>query len=518
MVPGDLLRNLAQRNPRGAGIVFEGRTFSWQEVNERVNRFANALLALGLVKGDRVAVYAQNSHWYAETFYALAKAGMAVVPINWQSTPAETAFILQNAEAKALVADDQYLTALEPVAKQAGVRHVIRLGSDEKHPQHYESLIARQPASEPPVEVSPDDMRGLGYTSGTTGNPKGCVVTHRQTLAGLANYLIEIPVPRERATLLTVPFFTGYGAYMVYCAAYSRSTMVIHRQFVPTKVFEDIERYKVAHMCVVPTMIVGLLNSADLKKHDLTSLRLIVYGGSVIAPDVLKRAMETFPCDYCQVYGMQEAGGFVFFLTPEDHRKLKDGSEAMQKRMLSCGRIAQFGQIRLADGNDGEVKRGEHGELMVKSDATVSGYFKNPEMTAQTIRDGWVITGDIAYQDEEGYVYIADRKKDMIVSGGMNIYPAEVEAVLYKHPAVAQVAVIGVPDERWGEAVKAVVELKKGAKATETELIEFCKQHLASQKKPKSVDFVDALPVTNAGKVSKKEIREKYWQGRERKV
>jgi acyl-CoA synthetase (AMP-forming)/AMP-acid ligase II len=214
---------------------------------------------------------------------------------------------------------------------------------------------------------------------------------------------------------------------------------------------------------------------------------------------------------------MQEAGGFVFFLTPDDHAGL-DGSEASEKKLLSCGRIAQFAQIRLLDGNGNDAKPGEHGELIVKSEATVSGYWKNPEMTALTIRDGWVYTGDIAYRDEEGYIYIADRKKDMIVSGGMNIYPAEVEAAIYKHPSVAQVAVIGVPDDRWGEAVKAVIELKKGAKATEEEIIDFCRQHLASQKKPKSIDFVDALPVSNSGKVSKAEIRERYWQGRERRV
>jgi fatty-acyl-CoA synthase/long-chain acyl-CoA synthetase len=476
------------------------------------------LLSLGLAKGDKVAVYAQNSHWYAETQYALAKAGMVIVPINWQSTPSETAFILQNAEAKAVVADQQYVAPIESIAAQVpSLKHLIRLGGDPSHPLDYEKLISKHEANEPPVEVLPDDVRGLGYTSGTTGSAKGCVVTHRQVLAGLANYLIEIPVPRNRATLLTVPFFTGYGSYMVYCAPYSRSTLVIHKQFNPTRVFEDIQRYKIAHMCVVPTMIVGMINSPDLAKYDLGSLQLVVYGGSVIAPDVLKRAMDAFRCGFCQVYGMQEAGGFVFFLTPDDHRTL-DGSEASQKKMLSCGRIAQFGQIRLVDEKGKDVKRGEHGELLVTSDATISGYYNNPEMTAQTIRDGWVVTGDIAYQDDDGYLYIADRKKDMIVSGGMNIYPAEVEAVIYRHPAVAQVAVIGVPDERWGEAVKAVIELKQGAKATEEEIIDFCKQHLASQKKPKSVDFVDALPVTNAGKVSKKEIRDQYWQGRERRV
>jgi long-chain acyl-CoA synthetase len=518
MVPGDLLRSIAQRSPDRIGIIFEDKSFTWKQVNERVNRFANALLSLGLQKGDKVAIFAQNSHWYAETYLGLAKAGLVAVPINWQSTPTETTYLLNNAEAKAIVIDAQYLTLIDGIAGQVPeLKHVIRLGDDREGGLGYEALLQESSPDEPQVDVSPDDARALGYTSGTTGSPKGCFVTHRQTLAGLVNYLIEIPVPRERSTLLIVPFFTGYGNYMIYCALYTRSTMVIHKQFQPVQVLESIEKHKIAHMCVVPTMLVGLLNFHEIDKYDLSSLQLIVYGGSVIAAAVLKAAMAKFKCDFCQVYGMQEAGGFVFFLTPDDHAGL-DGSEASEKKLLSCGRIAQFAQIRLLDGNGNDAKPGEHGELIVKSEATVSGYWKNPEMTALTIRDGWVYTGDIAYRDEEGYIYIADRKKDMIVSGGMNIYPAEVEAAIYKHPSVAQVAVIGVPDDRWGEAVKAVIELKKGAKATEEEIIDFCRQHLASQKKPKSIDFVDALPVSNSGKVSKAEIRERYWQGRERRV
>lgn len=517
MVPGDLLRSVAQRNPRGIGIVFEDKSFSWKEVNERTNRLANGLLSLGLAKGDKVAIFAQNSHWFAETYFALAKAGMVAVAINWQSAPAETAFIINDAEAKAVVVDQHYVDLIESISGQLkSVKHVIVLGGDGSKGLDYETLLKKSASSEPPVEVSPDDVRALGYTSGTTGNPKGCVATHGQSLAGLANYLIEIPVPRGQPTLLIVPFFTGYGAYMTYCALYTRSTMVIQAQFDPAKVMAAIQRHKIAHMCVVPTMIVALLNAPDFKNYDLSSLLLIVYGGSVIAPTVLKSAIEAFKCGFCQVYGMMECGGFVFFLTPDDH--VTDGTEAGEKKLRSCGRIAQFGQIRLIDEKGEDVGAGEHGELIVNSDATVSGYWNNPEMTAETIRNRWVYTGDIAYMDEEGYVYIADRKKDMIVSGGMNIYPAEVEAAIYKHPAVAQVAVIGVPDDRWGEAVKAVIELKKGFRVSEDEIIDFCRQHLASQKKPKSIDFVDSLPVSNSGKVSKKDIRDRYWQGRERRV
>lgn len=517
MVLGDLLRSMARRNPNGLGVVFEGKSFSWKEVNERVNRFGNAVLSLGLGKGDKVAILAQNSHRYAETYFALAKTGLVAVPINWQSAAPEAAYILNHSEAKAVVADHEYLPLLESISSQLpSVKHVIRLGEGKADGLDFENMLEKSPGSEPAVEVFPDDVRALGYTSGTTGMPKGCIITHRQMLASLANYLIEIPVPREHATLLPVPFYTGYGAFQCFGAPYSRSTMIILRRFQPAQVFEAIERHRIAHMCIVPTMIIAMCNSPDIGKHDLSSLRLIGYGGSVIAPAVLKSAISVLKCSFCQVFGMLEAGGFVVFLTPEDH--VLDGSDAKEKRLLSTGREAQYAEIRLVDDNGADVAPNEHGELIVRSDSSVSGYWKMPEKTAETIRDGWVYTGDVAYRDEDGYIFVADRKKEMIVSGGMNIYPAEIETVLYTHPAVAQAAVIGVPDERWGEAVKAIIELKQGAHATEEQIIDYCRERLASYKKPKSVDFVERLPISSSGKVAKRELRERFWQGRERRV
>lgn len=517
MVPGDLLRGLARRNPDGQGIVFEGKSFTWREVNERVNRLGNALLGFGLGKGDKVAIFAQNSHRYAETYFALAKTGMVAVPINWQSAPGETAYVLEHSESKALVADAEFLPHFEEIIPGVGcIRQVIALGEGTARGLNYDSLLANGSAEEPPVEVLPDDVRALGYTSGTTGKPKGCIITHRQTLAGLANCLIDIPIPREHPTLLAVPFFTGFGSTRLFLGLYNRGTLVILRRFQPAQVFEAVERCKVAHMCLVPTMLIALCNSPDIGKYDLSSLRLIGYGGSPVSPAVLKRAISLLGCDFYQGWGALEVGGLVAFLAPEDHRL--DGSERKEKRLLSTGREAQYAEIRLVDENGREVAQGELGEMIVKCGSTVSGYWKNPEKTAETIRDGWVYTGDVAYRDEDGYLYIADRKKEMIISGGMNIYPAEIETVLYTHPAIAQAAVIGVPDEHWGEAVKAVVELKKGAQASAEQIIEFCRERLASYKKPKTVDFVDSLPVSSSGKVAKRELRERYWQGRERRV
>lgn len=522
MVYGDLLRSMARRNPDGMGIVFEDKSFTWTEVNQRVNRFGNALLSLGLAKGDKVAIFAQNSHRYAETYFALAKTGLVAVPINWRSAPAEAAHIINHSEAKAVLVDHKYLPIICSIVPELPcVQHVIRFDDDEANRDEmnvcdYETLLRQSTSNEPPVEVFPDDVRAFSYTSGTTGVPKGCIVTHRQMLASHANSLIEIPIPRDEPTLLAVPFFTGYGASRLLLALYNRSTLIIQGQFQPVEVFKAIERYRISHICLVPTMIISLCNSPDIENHDLSSLRLIGYGGSVIAPVVLKQAMRTFKCGFWQAFGGTEVGGLVAFLTPEDH--LLDGSEAKEKRLLSCGREAQFAEIRFVDDKERDVAPYELGELIVKCDSLSSGYWKMPEKTAETFRNGWVFTGDVGYRDADGYIYIADRKKDMIVSGGMNIYPAEIETVLYTHPAVAQAAVIGVPDDHWGEAVKAVIELKKGAQATEQQIIEFCRGYLGSYKKPKSVDFVESLPVSSGGKVVKRELREQYWQGRERRV
>lgn len=517
MVLGDLLRSIARRSPDVTGIIFEENSFTWKQVNERVNRLGNGLLALGLKKGDKVAIFGQNSHRFAEAYYAAAKTGICSVPISWQSAPAEAAYILNHSEAKAILIDSEYLPVVQSISSELhSLRHVIRMGEGDGSALDYECLLRQAADEEPAVEVFSDDLRSLGYTSGTTGRPKGCMISHGQMLATIGNFLIEIPVPRERPTLLTVPLYTGYGAFQCFAAPYSRSPMVIQRRFQAEQVLQAIEKYRIAHMLVVPTIVIALCNFPDIGKYDLSSLRMMIYGGSVIAPSVLKRAMELFRCEFCQNFGMMEAGGFIAFLTPEDH--LLNGSEKKEKRLLSTGREALYAEVRIVDDQGRTVAANEVGEMTVSSPASFSGYWKMPEKTAETIRNGWVYTGDMAYRDEDGYIYIADRKKEMIVSGGMNIYPAEIETVLFTHPAVAQAAVIGVPDDHWGEAVKAIIELKPGASATEDEIIEFCRQHLASYKKPKSVDFLDRIPVGSSGKVAKKELREPYWQGRERRV
>ena len=363
MVLGDLVRSIARRNPNGTGIIFEDNSFTWKEVNERVNRLGNAFLSLGLRKGDKVAMFGQNSHRYAEIYFATAKTGIVSVPISWQSAPAEAAYILNHSESKAVLVDAEYLPLIDSISSEcSSVKHVIRMGEGDASRLDYECLLQNSSASEPPVEVLSDDLRSLGYTSGTTGKPKGCMISHGQMLATIANFLIEVPVPRERPTLLPVPLYTGYGAFQCFAAPYSRSTMVIQRRFQAEQVFQEVEKHKIAHMLIVPTMIVAMCNSQDIDKYDLSSLRMIIYGGSVIAPTVLKRAMSLFKCDFCQNFGMMEAGGFIAFLMPEDH--ILDGSETKEKRLSSTGREAQYAEVKLVDENNREVPVGEVGEMI----------------------------------------------------------------------------------------------------------------------------------------------------------
>jgi long-chain acyl-CoA synthetase len=290
------------------------------------------------------------------------------------------------------------------------------------------------------------------------------------------------------------------------------------KAFEPLAVLKTIEKYKVTCALLVPTMINMLINHPDVGKYDLSSMRLIWYGASPIAPEVLQRAMDIFKCDFCQLYGMTEAGPILTVLLPKDH--IVDSNDPKSvKKLMSAGRQIIGVQLRVVDKSGKDVKPGEVGEVIAKGDNIMVGYWGKPVETEEVLtKDGWYWTRDLAEIDENGYIYIVDRAKDMIISGGENIYSIEVESVLYKHPAVLEAAVIGCPDEKWGEAVKACVVLKPGMKATESEIIDFCKKRIASYKCPKSVDFLDALPKSGAGKIMKRELREKYWKGRPRRV
>jgi long-chain acyl-CoA synthetase len=381
--------------------------------------------------------------------------------------------------------------------------------------KNYEGLIKSYTPVEPENTISPEDDAAIYYTSGTTGRPKGAVHTHKSLLA-------EINLPNRElgpkdVALCVMPFFhVGGSAAYQFAVFKAGATSIVLEKFDEADVLESIEKEKITYVCMVPAMIIRMLDYPELNKHDLSSLGTIGFTGAPMPVDVLKRCTAYFgrPIIH-QELGQTETLNLTRF---KKHEYILDGSPKDIKRLESAGKPAIAGEVRILDDKCNEVPRGQVGEIVSRSDRNMKGYWKMPKETAETIRDGWLHTGDLGKMDEDGFIYIVDRKKDMIISGGENIYSQEVEDVLHSHPSVLFAAVIGVPDEKWGEAVKAVLVLKNGMKATEEEIIEYCKVNLAGYKKPKTVEFRDSLPMTGSGKIQKNQIREEYWKGYEKKV
>ncbi len=494
-------------------VEFEDVSLTFKEFERQTNRLSNALLGAGLRKGDRVAVLAPSSHRYAMLHCALARTGLVLVPINVLLTPPEVRYVVEDAQPRAFIADQAFAQVLDELLQDTdGIEVAVVMGGDVPGALEFDTMLAAASDVDPDIEVLGDDLRAVLYTSGTTALPKGCLVTHRQVITSLSNFLLEVPIPREEPSLLIAPMFTGVGAYMCNMGVLIGFPQVVMPRFDPAAILDLVERKKIAHLFGVPTMLMALAMTQEEAPRDLSSLKLVGNGGATIAPNQTERAMAALGCDFYQFFGATETGGLITVLTPEDHRVGDD--ETKRKRLASCGRPVGFARVDAFDDDDNPVGPGEIGELVVQCDGNISGYLNKREETAELLRNGWLHVGEIVRFDEDGYVYVVDRKKDMIRSGGMSVAPAEIEGVLHQHPAVAQAAVIGVPDERYTEAVKAVIRLRHGATATEEEIIGFVRERLAGYKTPKSVDFIDAMPVNPTGKILKRELRAPYWPDR----
>jgi acyl-CoA synthetase (AMP-forming)/AMP-acid ligase II len=368
------------------------------------------------------------------------------------------------------------------------------------------------------TEVLPDDLAWLFYTSGTTGQPKGAMLTHQNLLVMTLSFYADIcSLGPEDAILHAAPLSHGSGLYGIPNIAKAAANIILHsKTFDPKIVFETIQRRKVTNIFMAPAMIKRLVTSPEISHYDLSSLRCIHYGGAPIYEEDLKEAVAKLGKIFVQDYGQGESPMTITYLRKEEH--LLSGTPLQMKRLTSAGIARTDVEVKIVDSEDQELPVGELGEIVVRGMVVMKGYWKNQTATAETIRGGWLHTGDLGIMDEDGYLYLLDRKKDMIISGGENVYSREIEDVILKHPAVFEVAVIGVPDEKWGESIKAIVVLKQGQKVTEDDIINFCKDHLASYKKPKSVEFINAIPKSSLGKVLKKELRGKYWVGEARQV
>jgi acyl-CoA synthetase (AMP-forming)/AMP-acid ligase II len=516
---GMTLSKSARVYPEQIAIVHGRKRLTYAQFNARCNRLANALRRVGIGPGKNVALLMYNCPEMLESMYACFKAGCGAVPINFRLHPEEFAFIIDHSEAEAVVLTEEFNNSvLDMRGRFPRAKYLITVSSATGELLDYEAIIYGESETWEDAEMRADDVAWLFYTSGTTGQPKGAMLTHRNLMAMTLTYYADYGFlsPRD-AILHAAPLSHGSGLYALPNIARGATNVILEtKSFDPELVFKTIEEYQITNMFAAPTMVKLLVESPEVDAVDLSSMRRIIYGGAPTHVEDLKKAIEKIgPC-LTQLYGLGETPMTITYLPHEDH--VLEGTEDQMKRLAAAGIPRTGVEVKVFDSDDQEVPAKEMGEVVARSEVVMKGYWRNPEATSETIRNGWLHTGDLGYMDEQGYLFLMDRSKDMIISGGENIYPREIEEVIIKHPAVREVAVIGVPDPKWGEVLKAVVSLAPGEAVTEEELISFCKDHIASYKKPKSVDFVDELPKNNYGKIVKKDLRARYWKAGERQI
>jgi long-chain acyl-CoA synthetase len=517
MLLGDIPARNAGLYPNKTAIIQGNVRIPFAQFDERVNRLANAILGLGAKKGDRIAILHQNCYQYIELYFALAKIGMPIVPLNYRFNPKEILYVLMDSGAKMIFFGKEYLSTIDKVKEEiTSLEHYVCIDDLLPGVKGYEDIISLAPAIEPAAMLDEEDLAILGYTGGTTGKPKGVMTTHRNIITSCYNTALERLLTPDDTHLIIHPIFHAGGANSMFAFSFVGATNVILNTSNIDTILKTIQEHKISHLLLVPTMMLSVIEHPNLGSYDLSSLKTIYYGTAPISIEPLKKAMKLFKCNFSQTYGMTETFVPISILKPEDH-KLSENPED-DKRMSSVGREVMGVKVRIVDNSGRELERGEIGEIVVQGKNVMKGYWNQPELTKEVFKDGWLYTGDMGKLDELRYLYIVDRKKDMIISGGENIYAKEVEDALSAHPAVAKAVVIGVPDDKWGEAVKGLVIKKKGSEVSEEELINFCKSRLASYKKPKSIEFMVDFPKSTAGKVLKRELRQKYWEGRDRKI
>jgi len=509
----DIVRAHATERPDAAAIVYEGRTTRYGALDRAASRAANGLIADGIKPGVRVAHLDKSSDLYFELLFGVAKANAVMVSVNWRLAPPEVLQILNDAEAEILFVGEEYFPVIEKIRDELkAVRKIVTFGPHHGAWESFAEWRDRNADTDPRLPARREDTAVQFYTSGTTGLPKGAELTNANFAFMFEQWTRSWLLKPDAQNIVCLPMFHIGGAGWGIAGLFAGATNHVMREFVPANVLETIQRERIQVMLLVPAMILFLVQAPQIRETDLSSLQLIVYGAAPIPAELLKQAMAVFGCGFQQVYGLTETTGAITLLPPDDH----DPSDP--KKLLSCG-YAQVGvELRIVDDAGKDLPLGQVGEIAIRSPQVMHGYWRLPDATKRAIHGDWFFSGDAGYLDDKGYLFIYDRVKDMIVSGGENIYPAEVESALFGHPDVADVAVIGVPDERWGEAVKAVVVKKPGAGVTAGELITWARDRIAGYKLPKTVDFIEALPRNPTGKILKRELRLPYWGDKVRQV
>ncbi|WP_085726528.1 long-chain-fatty-acid--CoA ligase [Pseudomonas sp. R37(2017)] len=511
------LHRSLQLNPDRIATTFRGRQRTYRQIGDRVSRLASSLRALGMEDNDRIGMLALNSDRYMEFMLSVWWGGGVLNPVNIRWSVPEIVYSLDDCDTRILFVDDNFLPMTEAICATAKYPPLLIHVGDGPAPKgmlSFEQLIAENEAMKD-CNRGGDDIAAIMYTGGTTGLPKGVMQSHLNLWSSAIMRMAEHPIVRNSTTLHVAPMFHTAAMARVVFQLVSGEAHCFIPAFEPLEMLQTIERERVNETLLVPTMLQALLMHPDFGQFDLSSLQRIAYGASPIALTVLERAIDALPrCEFMHAYGMTETSPVICLNPHQNH-----GPEGRVSGLVrSVGRALLGVDLRIVDEHDNEVPRGTVGEIILRGANVMKGYWNRPEETARTLRGGWMHTGDGGYMDEQGYVFIVDRLKDMIVSGGENIFSAEVENVIARHPAIAMCAVIGIPDDRWGEAVHAVVVLKPGAELGEIPLIDHCRQHIAGYKCPKTVAFASGLPLSAAGKILKRDLREPYWKDRARAV
>ena len=515
-VVADISRFHARQTPNNTAMIFEDRHTTYMQLDIYTSQVANGLISENIAIQKRVAWLDRNSDYFFEALLGCAKASLVMCPLNWRLAAPEVENIINDAEAEILFVGPDFFEVVEKIKGNIpGVKKIVAISGDHPEWELYENWRNNQSHEDPNLSIAGQDIVIQMYTSGTTGQPKGVLISNAALLASSVDDRDDIDWNvwcTDDVSLLCMPCFHIGGLRWGLMGLIPGCTTIILADFDPRAVLKSIRDYAVTKIFLVPAAIRVILQLQESQETDYSSIRHIVYGASPIPLDLLKQALTVFKCGFVQLYGMTETTAQATYLPPKDHESLN------HERLRSAGKALPLIKVRIEDQEGNTLPPGQIGEICINSPANMSGYWKLPGETDQVIRKGWVHTGDAGYMDEDGYVYIHDRIKDMIVSGGENIYPADVENAVFGHPAVADVAVIGVPDEQWGEAVKAMVVLKDGASASANSIIAFAKERIAAYKVPKTVDFVEQLPRNAAGKLLKKDLRMRYWKGQNRLV
>ena len=506
--------------PDRTAMVCEDEARTFAELQERVNRLANALQAMGVGHGDKVAIMALNGIPYVESYYATARLGGVFVPLNYRAKREEIIYMCNNSECSVLFVGQRYLELVGSLRLELQtVKHLICIDARPQGMTNYEELLAQHEPEEIFAEIEDSDPTIVIYTSGTTALPKGVVLTHM----GMSVYVTNTVAPADPAEenpdvlLVSVPFYHVAGATTMLSAVWGGRKMVILQQFDPKSWLEAVQKHHVTHSFVVPTMLKRIMEHPDFATYDLGSLKLVAYGAAPMPWEVATHAVQVFKCGLMNAYGQTESTSSLTFLGPEDHQIPESPPEERERklqRLRSVGRPMDDVVVMIMDPQGEILPPGQEGEIVAQGARVMAGYLNRSEDTNEAIRDGWLHTADVGWMDADGYLYITGRTKDLIIRGGENIAPGEIEAVLQQHEAVEDAAVIGVPDVEWGEEVKAVVVLKPGALAAPEELSAFVKERLASYKVPKHYEFVQELPRNYVGKVLKTELRKQYGEAK----